>query len=90
MNTRYRKSVQATCEEFVEFFKAEVRFGVEQNKYNLHQKFIKRYKDYEHLKQNTFSNWLRIYASINGYKYEARSSSGRKLFTISKKVVVGK
>jgi hypothetical protein len=85
MNIRYRKSVAETSAEFVEYIKEKVKLGVEYNKHNLHQTFIRRYPDFEKLRQNTFSRWLRSYASINGYVFTPRNSDGKKLFTYSKK-----
>jgi transposase-like protein len=84
MNIRYRKSVQATSEEFVEFFKSYIKLDVKYNKHNMHLKFTKLNREYEHLTQYKFTTWLNSYASINGYHIEPFKSGNQKFFTITR------
>jgi len=84
LNIRYRKSVHATSEEFVEFFKSHIKVGVKYNKHNLHLKFTKLNREYEYQSQYKFTTWLNSYVSINGYRIEPSKSGNQKFVIITK------
>lgn len=90
LNIRYRKSVQATTEEFVDFFKSHIKVGVKYNKHNLHLRFTKLNREYENLSQYKFTTWLNSYASINGFQVEASKSGNQKFVTITKNRKINK
>jgi hypothetical protein len=52
------------------------------NRRTAFEAFQKAYPDYSHLKQNTFSLWIKRYAKINGLRVDERKSMGERYFIL--------
>ena len=81
VNVNQKKLVESTSEEFVEFME-EIELDERYDKKELHQKFIGIYNDYSKLHQKTFTGWIKIFAKLNGLKFEVKNSGSSKGFIL--------
>lgn len=65
VNLTEKKLIDMTSVEFAEFVK-DLKPNAEYEKKELHRQFKEAYEDYQHLKQNTFTKWLKIYGNLYG------------------------
>ncbi len=75
--SRIKKLNDFTSPEFREFSE-EILNNTEYNKKVLLEKFKADFPDYLNLKQNTFTKWLNIYASLCNLRIEERKSNGKR------------
>jgi primase-like protein len=85
-NLHIRKLIDQTSQDFVDFVNGEMKSEVEYNKGDLFFEF-KKFIGFETdmwgqcpVKQNTFSRWLKVYASYLGKEYIERRSNSSYLF----------
>lgn len=81
VNLEAKKLIDSTSPEFAEFTE-EIELNREYNKRELFERFKSDNKDYENMKQNTFTRWVKSWASLKGYEIEERKSSGERFVTI--------
>ena len=77
INLEKKKLIDATSEEFAEFF-AEIVIGKEFLKKELFEDFRKGYEEYEDLQPVRFSRWLKDAAKIKGVKFIERKSGSER------------
>ena len=58
-----------TCKEFVEFMD-DYKSGESFDKKKVYKEFIELNEDYRHIKQNTFTKWIKTYCKLRDYEYE--------------------
>jgi hypothetical protein len=86
INIKYRKALQATNEEFMEYFKSNIKVEKEYHLTRQFLQFIRDYKEYDYIKQNTFTKWLKEYSIIMfGVNLNIRKSGSDKYFKIKGK-----
>lgn len=83
VNVSKKTLVESTAEEFVEFME-DIEPGKLYDKKEQHQKFIAMYPDYSKLHQKTFTTWVKLYAKMNGFKYEPKKSGAERSFILYK------
>jgi hypothetical protein len=81
-NLCYRRIVNSSCQEFVDFIEDNIEFGKEYNKQTLLSDFKKQYPDFESFRSNTFTKWLKSYATSYKLKYSERKSNMNRFFCI--------
>lgn len=69
VNLIEKKLNDMTCKEFVEFMD-DYKSGEAFDKKKVYKEFIEQNEDYVHIKQNTFTKWIKIYCKLRGYEYE--------------------
>jgi hypothetical protein len=69
VNLIEKKLIDMTCKEFVEFMD-DYRNGESFDKKKVYKDFVEQNEDYNHLKQNTFTKWIKTYCSLRNYEYE--------------------
>jgi len=82
-NLNKKMLIESTSEEFIEFM-GNIELDKEYDNKELHKKFIGEYTDLEKLPQKTFTSWIKIYAKLNGYKYDPRKSGAKRSFSLTK------
>ncbi len=87
INLLQKQLIDSTKQEFVEFMQ-EVELGKEYEKRELFDKFKEEYSDFEGMKQNSFTGWIKKYANLKELKYTERKSGANKYFSLSDKSVV--
>lgn len=81
VNLEMKKLIDSTCLEFAEFAD-DIVIGHEYNKKDLFEDFRNENKDYENMKQNTFTRWIKIWANLKGYRIEERKSAGDRFVRV--------
>lgn len=69
VNLIEKKLVDMTCKEFVEFIE-DYTGGEGFDKKSVYKEFVEQNEDYVHIKQNTFTKWIKTYCSLKRYVYE--------------------
>jgi hypothetical protein len=87
VNLLQKQLIDSTRPEFVEFIQ-EIELGKEFEKRELFEEFKKEYPDFESSKQNTFTTWIKKYASLKELKLTERRSGTKKFFSLSDSSVV--
>jgi len=67
LNIRKTKLRSNTCEEFIEFAECHLFERIRYVKQELWNKFISLYPDYRNLRINTFTQWLKKWATFNNW-----------------------
>jgi hypothetical protein len=75
--------IESTSEEFVEFMQ-DVDANKWHNKKQLYEKFIKVYPDLKNIYQKTFTQWIKTYAKLKGFKCEEKKSGAERSFRLLK------
>jgi hypothetical protein len=83
INIKYRKALQATNEDFLDFVSNSIELGKEYSTREMYIKFIKGNQEYEYIKQKSFTGWLTQYCSIYGLQLNRRKSGHKRFFTIT-------
>lgn len=83
VNIDKKKLIDETCDEFAEFMD-RIEYSKEYDKKELHEEFKSEYTDFENLKQNSFTRWIKIYCRIYGLNI-TEGKSGTKRHIIIKK-----
>lgn len=81
VNLIEKKLIDMTCKEFVEFMD-DYRSGESYEKKIVYKEFIEQNEDYIHIKQNTFTKWIKVYCKLRGYEYEQWRSDKTYYFKI--------
>jgi len=77
------KRIEAkTSKEFIEFMN-DVELDKEYNKKAIFEKFKLTYPDYDNLRQNTFTKWMKSYTDFKELKYNQRKSGNEFFITVS-------
>lgn len=84
INLNKKNLAEHTSEDFIEFM-TEKEIGIEYNKSTIHKEFVEIYKDYDKLPQKTFTEWIKAYAKMKGYKYSERKSNKERFLTLTTK-----
>ncbi|MHB1687822.1 MAG: PriCT-2 domain-containing protein [Ignavibacteriaceae bacterium] len=77
INLEKKKLIDATSEEFAEYF-GEIVFGKEFLKKELFEDFRKGYEEYEDMQPVRFSRWLKDASKIKGIKFIERKSGSER------------
>ena len=77
INLEKKKLIDATSEEFAEYFE-EIVLGKEFLKKELFEDFRKGYEEYEDMQPVRFSRWLKDAAKIKGIKFIERKSGSER------------
>lgn len=88
LNLEVRKLRDQTNPEFVDFADENVILDIEYNLKELYERF-KRSIGYDFeftnpcpIKQNTFTEWLKVYSGFKGLDFNKRPSNGRQIVTV--------
>ena len=79
LNLTIRKLMDNTSPEFISYA-GTIQTNIEYEKNQTYTKFTEFYPDFSHIKQRTFSQWLKIYADNKGYEFETRKSNSKDYF----------
>ena len=82
VNLEKKKLIDATSEEFAEYFEA-LDFSVEHNRKILMENFKKEYDDFEELKLTKFTRWLKEAGRIKSYRVSERKSGSERFISYS-------
>ena len=92
LNLEIRKLRDQTSPEFIDFADGNIIPEIEYNLKELYESF-KRSIGYEFeftnpcpVKQNTFTEWLKIYAGFQGLNFYKRPSNGRQIVSVKSRV----
>lgn len=88
-NTKIRKFMAGTCQEFVEWSsdKDNMAIGVRLDAKILFNDFIEEYKDYSRkLTQKTFRSWIEKKAKFDDLEYTSQKTNGLKWFRIGEAI----
>ena len=86
INLNTRKLMDNTSPEFISFVETVLQ-NIFYDKNEIYSKFISFYPDFEHIKQRTFTQWLKIYSDKKGYVFETKKSNGKDKFMFKSKNV---
>ena len=76
--------IESTSENFVEFAE-DIELGMKYDNKELFNQFTDTYPEYKTgFHQKTLTNWVKTFASINGYKYLPKKSGKERGFILSK------
>jgi len=70
--------------EFAEFIQ-DIEHKVEYEKGDLFRKFKEEYPDYENVRQNTFTLWIKRYVQLNELKMDLRKSGSKRYIRLISK-----
>ena len=82
INLEKKKLIDATSEEFAEYFET-LDFSVEHNRKILMENFKKEYDDFEELKLTKFTRWLKEAGRIKSYRVSERKSGSERFISYS-------
>lgn len=74
INRDLKLLIHSTSPEFFDFSQEELRLDMEYNKKDLFQTFIRQYPDFNHMKQRTFTNWLKSFVEVRNLNMLERKS----------------
>ncbi|MFZ2286792.1 MAG: hypothetical protein WAV93_07395 [Bacteroidales bacterium] len=74
INRDLKLLIQSTSPEFFDFSQEDISLDNEYNKKDLFQTFIRQYPDFSHMKQRTFTSWLRSFAEVRNIRINERKS----------------
>ncbi len=85
VNLNKRKFIDNTNSSFVSFIETQSEILNERiSKNDFYMKFITEFDDFTRLTKNTFTKWLKTYASYEGLSYREEKSNGKQYFIFSK------
>lgn len=79
INLGVRKLMDNTSPEFITFAR-DIEVDTDYEKNQTYTNFTELYSDFSHIKQRTFTSWLKIYAEDCGYRFETRKSNSKDYF----------
>ncbi len=83
INLGERKFIDNTSQSFVNFMQSQtIPLGERISKNDYYYRFKKEYDEFQELKKNTFTKWLRSYAAYSSLVFEEEKSNGCQYFTL--------
>ncbi|MDQ3020096.1 MAG: hypothetical protein M3R36_05955 [Bacteroidota bacterium] len=73
INLELKRIEIKTSREFIEFMN-DIDLNIEHNKKDLFENFLQTYPDFDKLKQNTFTKWVKSFANFKELSYSQRKS----------------
>lgn len=80
-NLSYRRAVNSTSQEFIDFALDHIEVDKEYIKRELWDEFKNRFPEYTQMRSNKFTNWLKTYANNFQLKYNERKSNEKRFIS---------
>jgi hypothetical protein len=90
-NSKLRKFIASTCMDFHNWMREEpFQLNERVDKKIMYDKFVGEYPDLKKIKQNTFSKWVKSWATYKDFDYTSDTSNGWQWFCIktSEEVII--